>query len=332
MSLPIHNASGDGNLAEVKRLVEEEGVNPEEPNPSSLNATPLQCASFHGSGNVATYLLETCGVHVDQVGDNNWTALLYAAKENHVGCVSLLLQHGADPDMAETIDGFTPLMLSAECGHLASMTLLLQDGRCSLEIKSRDTRSTAILLAADQKKWDCVEVLLSYHASPTATDDDGWNLQDYAVHCQAPPQTLQLIQAAIAEPQRTFSLAKARHLSDTNHAISKAKTKALKEARTRSETLSRVLAKTPPYLKKRVKERQVEVPRVELRQQPQDNENENDEEGEKQMVAVMKYVLRDQAEYGEMGGMSADVFVELLEMMAPKWDAIKGDGGGEGGH
>lgn len=36
------------------------------------------------------------------------------------------------------------------------------------------------------------------------------------------------------------------------------------------------------------------------------------------MVAAMKYVLRDQAEYGAMGGMPEDVFVELLEMIAPK--------------
>ena len=35
------------------------------------------------------------------------------------------------------------------------------------------------------------------------------------------------------------------------------------------------------------------------------------------MVAAMKYVLRDEGEYPEVGGMHDDVFVELLEMMAP---------------
>jgi hypothetical protein len=115
-------------------------------------------------------------------------------------------------------------------------------------------------------------------------------------------------------------------MNDANHAIGKAKAAADKEGRTRGEKMRKMLAKTRPYLKERVQGGQVDLPRVELRQ-PSDAEDE----GKKKMVAVMKYVLRDQAEYGEMGGMSADVFVELLEMMAPKWDEIRGGNGGGGG-
>jgi hypothetical protein len=138
--------------------------------------------------------------------------------------------------------------------------------------------------------------------------------------------TIALLERAMAEPQRTFSLSKARHMIDANHAISKTKAAADKEGRTPGEKMSKILAKTPLYLKERVQGGQVDLPRVELVQPSDGNEEE------KKMVAVMKYVLRDQAEYGEMGGMSADVFVELLEMMAPKWDAIRGgDGDGGGG-
>ena len=45
--------------------------------------------------------------------------------------------------------------------------------------------------------------------------------------------------------------------------------------------------------------------------------------------ATLQYVLRDE-ELGENGGMKADVFVELMEMMTPRWDPIR-HGGGEGG-
>ena len=104
---PIHQASRNGDLAEVKRLVEEEGVNPEEPNPSRSNATPLHYAALNGRVNVATYLLETCGVNVNNVDDENRTALHYAAHRNEVTCMNRLLQHGADPNITTTTVGST---------------------------------------------------------------------------------------------------------------------------------------------------------------------------------------------------------------------------------
>jgi hypothetical protein len=60
--------------------------------------------------------------------------------------------------------------------------------------------------------------------------------------------------------------------------------------------------------------------------------NSEEEEAQKTCHATLQYVLRA-PELGEMGGMSADVFVELLDMMTPRWDPIrrvKGSGGGGG--
>jgi ankyrin repeat protein len=162
---PIHDAAEDGDLAEVKRLVEEEGVNPEEPSPSNGNTVALHYAAWKGRENVVTYLLETCGVDVNLVDDGNFTALYCASSKNHVSSIRLLSQHGADPNIVDD-DGDTPLMIAAQNGHLDPMTLLLEDGRCNLEMKKTDTGDTAILLAADHSEWDCVKLLLSYHASP----------------------------------------------------------------------------------------------------------------------------------------------------------------------
>jgi hypothetical protein len=99
------------------------------------------------------------------------------------------------------------------------MTLLLQDGRCNLEIKRSSTGSTALLVAAWFKKWDCVELLLSYHASPIATDNDGRSLHDIAMDKQAPPRTLQLIQAAIFEQKRPRLLHRARRINEAQHIL-----------------------------------------------------------------------------------------------------------------
>jgi hypothetical protein len=126
----------------------------------------------------------------------------------------------------------------------------------------------------------------------------------------------------MAEPQRIYALSKVQHISDAKHVISKAKTTADEKGCTGDEKIGKVLANTPPYLKERVQGGQVELPRDELRQPFN--------EGEKRMMAVMKYVLQDEGEYPEDGGMLAEVFVELLEMMAPKWDPIRGGAAGGG--
>lgn len=71
---------------------------------------------------------------VDKVDCNNYTALHHAAYENRPACISILLQHAADPNIASKSFGDTPLMLAAYQGHLDSMTLVLQDGHCNLEM------------------------------------------------------------------------------------------------------------------------------------------------------------------------------------------------------
>ena len=298
----IHQASQEGDLAEVKRLVEEEGVNPEEPNPSHRSAVPLHYAAFNGRDNVVTYLLETCEVNVNKVDDNNWTALHDASRKNHVSCIRLLLQHGADPNIPDSRVGDTPLMLAAFYGHLASMTLLLEDGRCNLESKRTSTGSTAILLAADQKKWGCVELLLSYHASPIVIDNNGWSLHDTAVDRQAPPHTLQLIQAAIFEQQRPRLLHRARRINEARHSPA---------------------TDGPAFLRRRADD-DLPLPRVELSSAlptaGADAGDEEEQEGRMVRRAVVQYVV-GMKEDGSVGGeMLKEHLVELMEMMVPVWE------------
>lgn len=97
-----------------------------------------------------------------------------------------------------------------------------------------------------------------------------------------------------------------------------------------------MLAKTPIYLKERV-EKERPLPRVELlnyipQQQLADSQAEETEEQDKKrekLTAVLQYVLGEQEEEGsgklkETPRMLPEIFVELLEMMAPHWDPIRG--------
>lgn len=87
----------------------------------------LHWAAWKGKDNVVAYLLEGCGVYVDKVDNHNCTALYLAAFGNHPSCISLLLRHGADPNIVTT-GNLTPLMRAAYYGEVAFMTVLLQDG------------------------------------------------------------------------------------------------------------------------------------------------------------------------------------------------------------
>jgi hypothetical protein len=60
-----------------------------------------------------------------------------------------------------------------------------------------------------------------------------------------------------------------------------------------------------------------------------DGDDEEEKEAEK-FHAVLQYVLHAE-EVGETGGMKAELFVELMEMLAPRWDLIRRRGGGGGG-
>jgi hypothetical protein len=116
-----------------------------------------------------------------------------------------------------------------------------------------------------------------------------------------------LLEHAIAEPQRILLLAKAREINDVNHAIAKAKVDAQRK----------LLTSAPPCFQLLFLPR---LPRVELHSPPA-HARPGDEEAKKQH-ATLQYVLRA-PELGETGGMSADVFVELMDMMAPRWDPIR---------
>lgn len=124
---------------------------------------------------------------------------------------------------------------------------------------------------------------------------------------------ISLLEAAVAEPQRTFLLAKARHRANTSHVLGRVRVAT--QGRTRGETMRAVLTRIPGDLNERVKKHQA-LAQVEL------------QSAAEQQRAVLEYVLRTNESGEEVGamereGLPAELFVELLDMMMPRWDPLR---------
>ena len=107
---PFLYAGAEG-LLEILRLVNEAGADPAITN--RYGGTALIPASERGHVEVVRYLLAESDVDVDHVNRLGWTALLEAivlgnGDEAHQEVVDLLLEAGADPDLADN-DGVRPL-------------------------------------------------------------------------------------------------------------------------------------------------------------------------------------------------------------------------------
>lgn len=76
------------------------------------------------------------------------TAIYIAARYGRVSMVRALLLTGADPNVAETVRGWTPLMVSAIQGHHDVLQLLVQEGNADQNARDFDRGWTALDHAA----------------------------------------------------------------------------------------------------------------------------------------------------------------------------------------
>jgi hypothetical protein len=247
--------------------------------------------------------------------------------------LALLLDAGA-PINARPIGGFTALMTAVGLNHLGCVVLLIDRGGEALDLdaKEDDGGRPALHLAAEHDYSDIVQLLLQAGADPTIFGIDGLTALDvarsYNHHACIP-----LLEAALAEPQRSRLLFKTRALLDAAHATHKARSDAQAKGHPAAVQQQEAMAAAPVYLKQRVAQAQA-LPRVSIHH----HHNNNNDEEEEQRTACLKYALGVEGGGGVVlegqdpaVGMLPEVLVELLEMMVPKWDpAQKGRPLGEG--
>ncbi len=93
---------------------------------NALNAkgeSPLMLAVFNGDLDLASQMIKK-GADVNKTG---WTPLHYAATKGHLALISLLIENHAYID-AESPNGSTPLMMASMYGTAEAVKLLLDEG------------------------------------------------------------------------------------------------------------------------------------------------------------------------------------------------------------
>jgi len=316
----IRRAAIGGRLAEVNRLLEED--------PGLLNArvsddglTPLMGAAWEGHNAMVARLLQL-GADVNARDESGRTAAHNACWK--ASTLALLLDAGASID-ARMETGETPLMAAADEAAPRCLRLLLARGGAALELDAQrnDGRTALHCAAAWYASPEAVQMLLAAGADPTIRNyqdetpldkaEEEWEEEwgEEAASCVV------LLEAALAEPERPRLLLRARDLLDTAAAVPKAAKAALDDGLSYAAQHRAALAAAPAYLKRRVAWAQ-ELPRVEV--------VEGEEAANEKLLGCLKYALGLEGGGGwheDEGpppqGMVKDVFVELCELLAPKW-------------
>jgi hypothetical protein len=210
------------------------------------------------------------------------------------------------------------------------MALLMDRGGGALDLNAKDrNRRTALHLATSQGHHQAVSLLLDAGADPTIHCITGSMPLGEARLYQHPP-CVDLLDAALVEPQRSRALFKVRALIATRRTV--AATAAALASKGLPAVLHQGIAAMagPPHLAERVAQAQ-ELPRVSIQH--------NDSDEEELRAASVKYALGLEGGGGVVlfkgqepaVGMLPEVLMELLELLVPKWDpAHKGRPLGEG--
>ena len=130
---PFLYAGAEG-LLDILRIVNEAGADPAITN--RYGGVALIPACERGHVEVVRYLLEESDVDVDHVNNLGWTGLLEAiiladGGAAHQEIVGLLLEHGADPELADR-EGVTPLAHARAKGQAEIANLLVTGRRDAL--------------------------------------------------------------------------------------------------------------------------------------------------------------------------------------------------------
>ncbi len=140
--LPLFVAAREGNLSEVKRLLDG-GVNVNERDEKGVTA--LLGAAAKGQYEVAKFLLKK-GANVDEKNEDGMTALMLVAAIGHSKVAKLLLDNDADVNAADN-NGLTALMRAMMRGH-AEVTKLLLDNGANRNAKNNNGLTALMLLDA----------------------------------------------------------------------------------------------------------------------------------------------------------------------------------------
>lgn len=328
---PIHHAAYYGDIEAIDRLLQEDAglLNAQfRGRPSVLltghdaaECTPLMLAAYRGHDAVVARLLAV-GANTNLQSHYGCHATNWACKDNHASTLTLLLDAGT-PIKSERRGSWSAFKEAGLYGYTDCVAVLLDRGGDALEIDDSVTywRSTVLIHATEHGPTQIVRLLLQAGADPTIENWRQHTPLDDAQRLNHQP-CIAILEAAVAEPQRPRSLLKARALLDAAHRHRQTllgndgdDDNETQQRRTRGAMQRRLVAAASVYLQQRVAQGR-ELPRVLVGR------------GDEQLVACIQYALGLEGGGGTMvmerveapQGMVKEVFVELCEMLVPKWD------------
>ncbi|QKX59877.1 uncharacterized protein TRUGW13939_07019 [Talaromyces rugulosus] len=164
---PVCIAARQGHAELVRLLVDECKVSVNVTCKHFNNTTPLHHATAGGNIGIVRILLQN-GANPDaRGGDLNASPLCIAAHIRSYPIVKLLIENGADVNVADN-GGLFPLHHAAHNGHMEMVSLLLKHG--AKVDPHENNRKSPLWLAAQFEKTEIVRVLLENGANPETTD------------------------------------------------------------------------------------------------------------------------------------------------------------------
>lgn len=144
--------------------------------------THLLVASYFGHGAIVKLLLKRGATDLEaKDGEYNRTALWWAARNEHVAVVKLLLEQGANIEATDAEYDGTPILWAAEYGHDTIVKLLLEKG-AYIESRDKYTGSTPLSRAAQNRHLAIAKLLLKKGADIKSKDKhSGWTPLSWAV-------------------------------------------------------------------------------------------------------------------------------------------------------
>ncbi|CAN0066092.1 unnamed protein product, partial [Ectocarpus fasciculatus] len=159
--IDIHEAAGDGNLAEVRAFLKAGGIIDKR---DSDRWTPLMLSVREGHLEVARQLLRS-GAALEAKDGDKWTAMHVAAANGHPQCCQLLLDRGGNPRAVDE-NRRTPLHWATRYGYAAVVELLLKRG-ADANFKDAEGKTPGDVVGSDlsEDSREIVRTLLKEHAA-----------------------------------------------------------------------------------------------------------------------------------------------------------------------
>lgn len=176
-NLSLDQAARDGNLPEVKRLIET-GADSNALNKWGASALTGASSGASKSHTEIVRFFVTHGVDVNKRVTDGTTALNEASFWGNTGTVRVLLDAKADVNSAKN-NGYTPLLSAASRGHLEIVKLLIAAG-ADLNHQTRSGGFTALHFAASAGHRDIVKLLLAAGARADIKNIRGETYRDVA--------------------------------------------------------------------------------------------------------------------------------------------------------